>query len=123
MISKVRKPAYLIPYLKDNLSSYPLHFGPGSVPSQIGAWERRAANWKDRYEWKKNDSFTASVKFFSMERQGRVLVKDNASGATYSMTIGNLFKLLKKGSIVFGDAFGKWRFQKNGDSYSLVPVF
>lgn len=100
-----------------------MHFGPGSVPSQVGYYERRHPNWRERYEWKDNVVFTASLKFIGSEGQNRVMLRDNATEATYSMTMGNLIKLLKKGTIVFGDTFGKWKFSKNGDSYSLVPVF
>lgn len=117
---------YLIPYLKSGLSSYPYGFYAGSVPSQIGYWERKDKRWPERYDWKENKVFTASLKIVRMEsnRQNRILLKNNdESGATYSMTMANVVKLLTKGTIVYGDVYGKWKFAKNGDSYTLVPVF
>ena len=115
-------PPYLIPHL---LQDSKIHYGfkAGSVPPQIGWRERRLPKWELAYEWRENKPFYASLKFVQVRSDpGRVTLEHNETGARYSMTLGNLRKLLTKGSIIYGTVIGKWKFQKNGDSYSLVFV-
>lgn len=116
--------SYRIPFLKPDLPYYPYGFGAHSVPASIGRWEMRKKDWAERYEWKENKPFMASMKIIRSQNPNRIIVENNdGSGARYCLSFTNAFKVLQKGTIVYGDVYGKWKFRKNGNSYSLVPIF
>ena len=117
-----KSPSWLVPYLLTNSSIY-LGYGPGSVPPQICWRTKRKIGWQKHFEWKENEPFFASLKFAPTKYEpGRVTMENTETGAKYSITMGNLKKMLQKSTVVFGVIVGKWKFQKNGDSYSLVFI-
>lgn len=120
---------YKIPYVKPILGSSQspkaayVGLPAGSVPDQINFWQQKTKNWELQYDWRPNEVFTANLRLHTTNGVNKVSFVNTETEAIYYMSFGNLIKLLKKGTIVFGAVYGKWKFQKNGASYSLAPVF
>jgi hypothetical protein len=114
--------AWKVPYLAMKHSYY-LGYEIGSVPPIIDRRIRRLPNWQKIFDWKENEPFFASLKFVPRTYEiGRLTLENNENGASYSITLGNLRKLLRQGNVIYGVVVGRWKFQKNGDSYSLVYI-
>lgn len=119
---------YLIPYVKSNPQGAPVlawsvGLPAGSVPEQISPYMMRRKNWEQDFEWRPNEVFTANLKLHTTNGINKVSFVNTETEAVYYMSFGNLVKLLRKGTLVFGTVYGKWKFLKNGASYSITPVF